>query len=129
MKTKVETVTYPNGQNICEIPYVNGQRHGLETWWHPNGKKWHEIPYVNGQRHGIEIWWHENGQKWREIPYVNGQIHGLVTGWLSDSSLSWIRKWHQDQLVWEINFPSQEQIFENAEVELFMYETNNIIIE
>ena len=127
MKTeiRVETDTYPNGQKWHEIPYVNGQEHGLATWWHDNGQKGSEITYVNGQEHGLATWWNENGQKRSEITYVNGQVHGLATWWFSDGSLSTARKWHQDQLVWEINFPFQKQILENAKVELFFHETIN----
>ena len=123
MKTKIETDTYPNGKKMHETPYVNGKAHGLVTWWHENGQKWHEIPFVNGQQYGLETWWYESGQKWSETPYVNGQEHGLVIGWNINGSLRYVEKMHQDQLVWEINFPSQEQISENAEVELFFHET------
>ena len=125
MKTeiKVETDTWLNGQKQHETPYVNGQRHGLATWWHDNGQKLSEIPYVNGQMHGLAIWLYPNGQKMYETPYTNGQIHGLCTGWLSDSVLRYVQKWHQDQKVWEMNLYSKEQISEDAEVELFFHET------
>ena len=95
----------------------------IETETFFNGQKWREIPYVNGQRHGLAIWWHENGQKKLEIPYVNGQAHGLVTWWFSDGSLRYVEKMHQDQKVWGIYFIYQEQIPEDAEVELFFHET------
>ena len=64
-----------------------------------------------------------NGQKWCETPYVNGQRHGLEIWWYPDGSFFFVTKWHQDQKVWEMNFSSQEQIFENAELELFFHET------
>ena len=83
---------------------------------YPNGQKRYETPYVNGQINGFAIWWH-----------INGQRHGLVAGWFSDGSLSWIRKWHQDQRVWGMNFTSQEQIPEDAEVELFFHETPELL--
>ena len=123
MKTKVETNTYPNGQKRYEIPYVNGQEHGLFTSWYPNGQKWHEIPFFNGKRHGIEIYWYSDGQKMYEIPCVNGQVHGVVTWRHSDGSLSNVQKWNQGQKVWKMNLYSKEQIFEDAEVELFFHET------
>ena len=121
MKSEIKVETYPNGQNICEIPYVNGQRHGLATWWYENGQKRYEIPYVNGQVHGLATWWYENGQKMREVPYVNGQVHGLITLRHPNDSLSWIRKWHQGQRVWKIDFSSKGEIFEDAEIELFFH--------
>ena len=92
------------------------------TWL--NGQKWHEIPYVNGKRHGLAIWWHDNGNKWQIMPYTKGQIHGLVTVQHLCGSLLWIRKFHQNQWVWEMRFPSKKQIPENAEVELFFHKTS-----
>ena len=127
MKPEIKVATYPNGQKQRETLYVNGQRHGLETWWYENGQKMSEILYANGQRHGLAIWLYPNGQKWHETPYTNGQKHGLITSWHFNGSLSWIRKWHQDQLVWDISFTSQEQIFENAELELFFHEPPYLI--
>ena len=123
MKPTIKTDTWPNGQKKYEAPYVNGQRHGLSTWWHENGQKWREIPYINNQRHGIANWWHKNGHKRCEIPYVNGQVHGVVTWRHSNGSLKYFEKWHQGQWAWEMSFSSQEQIPEDAEVELFFHET------
>ena len=37
MKIKIETETFFNGQKWREIPYVNGQRHGIEIYWHFDG--------------------------------------------------------------------------------------------
>ena len=34
----------------------------LEREYHPNGQLHLEIPWVNGQKHGIEKQWHKNGQ-------------------------------------------------------------------
>ena len=127
MKPEIKTSTWPNGQKSVETPYVNGKKHGLVTGWYENGQKQYEIPYVNGQQHGIETWWYSHGQKWHEIPYVNGQLHGFETWWFSGGSLSTARKRHQDQLVWEINLYSKEQIPEDAEVELFFHETPEVI--
>ena len=95
----------------------------IRTYTYPHGQKWREIPYVHGQRNGLEAWWYSNGKKRREIPYVNGQLHGLETWWFSDGSLYFVTKRHQGQLVWEISFSSKGEIPEDAEVELFFHET------
>ena len=100
MKTKIKTDTYLNKQKRYEIPFVNGQVHGIATGWY------------------------SSGQKWREIPHINGQLHGLETLWHSDGSLSTVQKWNQDQKVWEISFSSKGEIPEDAEVELFFHETS-----
>ena len=127
MKPEIKTSTWPNGQKSLEIPYVNGQRHGFATYWNENGQKRYEIPYVNGQQYGLATGWHTNGQKRYEIPYINGQRHGLITEWFSDGLLRYVEKMHQNQMVWRILFPSQEQILENAEVELFFHEIPYLI--
>jgi len=72
-------------------------------YW-PNGQKYYEIPHVNGERHGIETWWHENGHKDLERPWVNGQRHGVETRWHEDGSLWYIGKWNQGQEVVEFDF-------------------------
>ena len=99
----------------------------MNTSYYPNKQKAREIPYVNEQRHGVAIWWHSNGNKWQIMPYTKGQIHGLVTVQHLCGSLSWIQKWHQNQWVWEMHFPSKKQIPEDVEVELFFHATPELI--
>jgi hypothetical protein len=64
---------YDNGQLSWEIPYVNGERHGIRRWWHPNGQLHWEIPYVNGERHGISRYWKEDGNLWSIEKFNRGQ--------------------------------------------------------
>ena len=39
-------------------------------YWYENGKLKYEIPYHQGQLHGIEKWWRKNGQIWYENYYL-----------------------------------------------------------
>ena len=107
---KVEWIVdyWSNGQKFYEIPWVNGQRHGIETWWREDGNKELERPWVNGQRHGIETWWRKDGNKELECPWVNAQKHGIETWWNSNGSLLFVGKWNQGQLVVGFEFNESE---------------------
>ena len=69
-QSKVVKEYYPNGQIKYEIPYHQGQRHGIRKWWHENGQIWYETTYHQGQLHGIGKWWYEDGQFWYENYYL-----------------------------------------------------------
>jgi antitoxin component YwqK of YwqJK toxin-antitoxin module len=79
-----------------------------EVGYRDNGQKFWETPYVNGERHGIETWWYENGKKWIESPHVNGDLHGIETCWHEDGSLWFVAKWNQGQLVVGFEFKISE---------------------
>jgi antitoxin component YwqK of YwqJK toxin-antitoxin module len=64
---------YINGQLHWEIPYVNGQMHGIGRSWYKNGQLEYEISYVNGQNHGIARYWKENGKLWSIDKFHRGQ--------------------------------------------------------
>jgi len=40
---------YCTGQLYCEIPFVNGQLHGVARGYNEDGTLRYEVPYVNGQ--------------------------------------------------------------------------------
>ena len=72
-QVKVVKKYYPNGQLEHEIPYHQGQLHGLAKYWYENGQIKYEVPYYQGQQHGIAKWWYENGQLWCENYYLYGE--------------------------------------------------------
>jgi antitoxin component YwqK of YwqJK toxin-antitoxin module len=45
---------YESGDLMCEIPYVNGERHGIAKEYYESGALEWEIPYVNEKEHGVE---------------------------------------------------------------------------
>jgi antitoxin component YwqK of YwqJK toxin-antitoxin module len=89
---------YRSGLLREEIPFRNGQRHGVHRTWHKNGVLASEEPYVNGLLHGIcrqrdeagrllgkyrmvrgtgiQRAWHENGQLQMEVSTVRGEFCG-----------------------------------------------------
>jgi hypothetical protein len=82
-----------------------------------NGQLEYEIPWLNGQAHGIAKRWHENGQLHWETPYVNGQVHGIERWWREDGSLWSIEKWNQGQRLINLWF-DPNLIPEDATMEL-----------
>ncbi|WP_394966090.1 toxin-antitoxin system YwqK family antitoxin [uncultured Helicobacter sp.] len=57
----VEKAYYENGNLRYEIPYKNGEIHGVEKWYYENGNLRLEIPFENDKRHGIAKAYYENG--------------------------------------------------------------------
>ena len=55
--------------------------------YHSNGQLAYEVPFVNGQKHGVVKWWYSNGQLKKEIPMVDGQAHGTLKIWNTEGQL------------------------------------------
>jgi len=54
-KDRIKTSYWPNGKRWCEIPYVNGNVHGLAIGWYSNGNKRWETTCKNNIQHGSNI--------------------------------------------------------------------------
>ena len=50
---EVRKTYYDSGALRYEIPYVNGDIHGVGKRYYESGAICFETPFVNGQRHGI----------------------------------------------------------------------------
>ncbi len=46
-------ITYRDGLKIAEIPYINGQKHGIETHYDDIGNLTAEIEWKNDKKHGL----------------------------------------------------------------------------
>jgi len=115
----------PNGQTLqAEIPWEDGQIHGMRQVFHPEGSIRTQTPYVrgvidgdsltfdtqgrvlrkvqfeNGRRHGESLdYWPENpAQLQRIIHYIDGQVHGLARAYYLDGKLHWERPFVDNQL-------------------------------
>lgn len=75
---------YESGALRCETPYVNGKEHGIAKDYRESGTLRRETPYVDGDIHGIEKWYYESGTLKKEVPYVKGNIHGIVKSYEED---------------------------------------------
>ena len=72
--------------------------------YYRNGNKSHEIPYLNGNIHGLVRLWHLNGQLLVASNYKNGHRHGFRRCWLNDGSFRYFNFWHKSTLVFEFEF-------------------------
>lgn len=109
MRTTIQKSWYRNGLLREEMPFRNGQRHGVARVWHKNGRLAAEERYANGLLHGVcRQWseagrllgkyrmvhgtgvqraWHDNGQLQMELSTVRGEFCGRSRSWLSDGKL------------------------------------------
>jgi len=56
-----------------ESEWMNGKKHGKNTWWSQNGQKEGESEYRDGKLHGKWVLLYENGQKKYEFEYHDGK--------------------------------------------------------
>ena len=93
----IELRWHKNNVLHCEIPYVDGVKHGIERYWYTNGQLKYKNPYVcignlknkeNGKLHSIREAWYDNGQLWYKYPLVHGEIHGICREWHLNGKLS-----------------------------------------
>jgi antitoxin component YwqK of YwqJK toxin-antitoxin module len=92
-KSYVVRYWYQNGQLQKEVPYQQGQRHGVEKWWYDGGQPWWEIPYQQGQIHGVEKGWHDNGWPYVEVQYQQWKKHGVEKRWYENGKLQLEAHW------------------------------------
>ncbi len=84
--TEIKVTRYAGGNLKSKIPYVNGQKHGIQQWWREDGQKmWQEI-WANGKQHGVGSEWNDNGQKWSQEIWRDGKEHGVWTWWREDGT-------------------------------------------
>ena len=89
-----------NGAVSYYSEYKDGKLHGRNENWHNNGVKSTVANYINGIKHGLETWWdEESGLKTWEANYVNGKQHGLETAWDENGTILFQRSYHTGQLV------------------------------
>ena len=73
---------YGSGQKEIETSYVNGKKHGTETYWFKNGKKWKVNNWKYNSKDGVQIVWKKepiktgsnNGTDIYESVYSNGKL-------------------------------------------------------
>jgi len=72
-KNTVKKGYHPNGNLAYEIPYQNGELHGVVKAYDLNGKLRGEMSYQNDKIHGVEKHYSQNGKLHQEIPYLYGE--------------------------------------------------------
>ncbi|MBL7224213.1 MAG: hypothetical protein ISS72_10190 [Candidatus Brocadiae bacterium] len=72
---------WSRGGDRTDTPYIDGKRHGRETWWLPSGQKCMELDYEDGMPHGHFRTWYREGQRRAVGYYERGKEHGASTLW------------------------------------------------
>ncbi|MCF0214900.1 MAG: hypothetical protein HUK21_00310 [Fibrobacteraceae bacterium] len=83
----VRTETYPNGQVLSEVEYVNDKKQGLEKEFFENGNVKKETNYVEGRKEGPAKEYYEDGTLQAEMTYENGYMNGLVTKYYKNGKM------------------------------------------
>ncbi len=115
--SRVDIKQHPNGEIETATPYVNGKKHGVETWWEEDGTKEREETWRNGRRHGMETEWYENGRKRQDTMWKDGEKHGLSAWWdeagKKEREIYYTRKkihagmeWDEEGNVISLTFPT-----------------------
>ncbi len=84
-----------SGKIESKTHYVEGKKHGLETWRRNSGEKWREKMWKKGKEHGMDIEWWGVGHKEREIMWSEGKQHGLEIRWGEDGT-QWYERMCRD---------------------------------
>lgn len=78
-----------NGKVQMEVPYRDGEQHGLAKQYDLPGRLAATIPYVGGKLHGERIdYWTMTGKRHRLIPFRQGKVHGLVREYHDNGALA-----------------------------------------
>jgi antitoxin component YwqK of YwqJK toxin-antitoxin module len=120
----VEQMFFPGTNKVeVEIPWLNGQIHGVKKTFHPSGAKAGETPYehgkivgesrsftekgtllrvvrfADGDRDGemIDYWPDREGKVDRSIPYRKGRVHGMSKAFYADGKPKWERPFRDNR--------------------------------
>lgn len=78
---------YANGKQYSEIPFKDGNRHGIEKKFHINGNVSDEFTYVEDQLQGPYKSYHTDGKVSGIGTYKEGLLHGPYTTYYPDGTL------------------------------------------
>ncbi len=115
--TEIEVTRYGGGNLKSKIPYVNGEKHGVEERRNEDGTKWYEEMWKEGESHGLRTGWGYNGEKWWEEWWRADKLHGVATWWDENGAKSremyyiegkryGVIKWDEKGSVTEVKLPT-----------------------
>ena len=76
------------GDIIGVVPWVDGEKHGIELWTYSNKKPKIKNHFLKGKAHGTHEEWYEDGQKKKQATFVDGLQVGACTEWFSDGTVA-----------------------------------------
>lgn len=88
----VDTYTsyYEVGEELPRfiIPYKADKVQDKATEYFANGKIYSEIPFKDGERHGVEKTFYQNGKVSNEVTHVDGKLQGPYKSYFPDGKIS-----------------------------------------
>ncbi len=78
---------FANGKLYSEIPFKDGERHGIEKIFYLNGNLSNELTYVNGKLHGPYKLYHPDGKISETGTYKDDLLQGSYTTYYPDGTL------------------------------------------
>lgn len=75
----------PGGEPATIEEWKGDVQHGNTTVFE-HGEKWADVPYVNGNKHGIERRYRDGQTVGQEIPWIKGLQHGPSYSYLGNTS-------------------------------------------
>lgn len=80
----VKKTFFPGGEPNTLEEWKSGIQEGITTIFQ-NGEKFSEVPYVNGQRNGIERRYKDEKVLVKEVMWINGEMHGPAKTYVNNS--------------------------------------------
>jgi antitoxin component YwqK of YwqJK toxin-antitoxin module len=93
----IQHVCMRNGAVAIVIPYVNGEKNGVEKWYKQGGgnKLDFIVTYKDGQKDGVERHFNEDGSVSKELNYKNGELR------LGDGTSGVKKTFYPNGKLWE----------------------------
>lgn len=74
---------YPAGEPNSVEQWCDGSQHGV-TLLYQHGEVYAEVPYVNGQKQGIEVRYRDGTEIVQEVNWERGRMHGPSTTYVEE---------------------------------------------
>lgn len=88
----VKRTYQPAGEPDTIEQWVNGRQEGMSLVYQ-HGEKFAEVPYFNGEKHGVECRYRDGTAKVQEISWHSGQMNGPSTTYVGDrANTEWYYK-------------------------------------
>lgn len=81
----VKRTYHPEGEPDTIEQWVLGKQEGMSLVYQ-YGEKYAEVPYFNGEKHGVECRFRDGNVKVQEISWHTGQMHGPSTTYIGDTT-------------------------------------------
>lgn len=92
---------HPAGEPNTIEQWSGGKQDGMTVVFQ-HGEKFAEVPYVNGDKHGVEKRYRDGQNLVQEVSWESGQMHGPTTSYVGDAEKTdW---YYKGNLTTEVNY-------------------------